>query len=106
MKLHQLPNGNWIDLSMVCEVTAIPSPDVVVVKGAHDTCHTIACPSYEEACKVRDDIARLVNTATQTVVLVREHPNGDTRKGPGTDSAKPLPEVPPCCTSEYNKAPF
>lgn len=79
MKLHQITNGDWIDLSIVTSISAAaPHPEMLISKEAGLTIEPISARviirttesthmyvlefnDFNEACKARDELARLVN---------------------------------------------
>jgi hypothetical protein len=65
--LVQLLNGNWIDPTQILAIKAeiVPERVIVVLKGITEAI-TIPTETYKEACLVRDEIARAVNTASVT----------------------------------------
>jgi len=70
-KLHKLPNGNWLDLSTVNFIRVFPRrteagsqwPDTVNLSLDGTMSEEIKCASLEEAQKLADELAGLVNVA-------------------------------------------
>ena len=67
-KLHKLPNGNWLDLSTVNFIRVFPEagsqwPDTVNLSLDGTMSEEIKCASLEEAQKLADELAGLVNVA-------------------------------------------
>lgn len=59
-KLHRLPDGTWIDLSLVTGIVTQPVPqiEVLMAKGYY----IIPAKSIEDAQRMADELAALVNT--------------------------------------------
>jgi hypothetical protein len=72
MKLHQLSNGDWIDLRRITHVMALRRsqcfpggpicPDRVVVYVESVSAHLCVCDDWQQAEEMRDELARLANS--------------------------------------------
>lgn len=71
MKLHQLSNGNWVDLTHVARISALPREQCLlggavlparVVVILHEGCEVIPCDDWPQAAQMRDDLASRVNS--------------------------------------------
>ena len=69
MKLHQLSNGNWIDLKTVTAITILqPSGDIPyrLVVNHLNAPQYWEVQTFDDAIKQRDELATLVNKAQPT----------------------------------------
>ena len=66
MKLIQLPNGDWVNASLITHVCVrLPletghTPELLVNLGPDNTIQ-YTCESYAAACEARDDLAEKIN---------------------------------------------
>ena len=72
--LYQLPTGDWVSLNDVVGIRAhrrretcgMWFPDDVTVQTRTIGVVTVSCASWQEACDFRDELAGLVNDATES----------------------------------------
>jgi len=67
-RLHQLPNGSWIDPAYILMVEAVDAEDDELIGGFYaprviihlrGDRRVIECANFKKACEVRDKIAKL-----------------------------------------------
>jgi len=72
MKLHQLSNGNWIDLKTIKAIRALPRErgfygdvhaDRLIIEHGQRGIEILNCDDAEQCVEMRDEIAALVNSA-------------------------------------------